>query len=115
MTREQQARVMEAVFAECHALRGEGQKEYARRESNAFANFERIAERMGLHREEVLMVYCEKHLDGIHAWINGHRSQRESVKGRINDVIVYMTLLRGMVEEADPLGSALLGQPELEL
>ena len=101
MTREEMAVVMDRVFDECRALRDAGQREYARRESNAFANFERVAERVGISREQALMVYLEKHLDGIHAWVNGHRSQRESVKGRINDAIVYLCLLRGMVEERE--------------
>lgn len=102
MTREQLAGVMDRVFDECRGLREAGQREYARREENALANFERVAERVGVSREKVLMVYLEKHMDGIHAWINGHRSQRESVKGRINDAIVYLTILRGMVEDAEP-------------
>lgn len=101
MTREQMAVLMDQVFKECQALRDAGQKEYARKEANAFANFERVAERVGITREQALMVYLEKHLDGIHAWVNGHRSQRESVKGRINDAIVYLCLLRGMVEERE--------------
>jgi len=101
VTRDEQSKVMEKVFEECRALRGAGQKEYAHREDNAFANFERVAERIGISREKVLLVYAEKHFDGIHSYIQGHRSQRESVKGRINDVIVYMTLLRGMVEAGE--------------
>ncbi|HEX6940221.1 MAG TPA: hypothetical protein VF158_12475 [Longimicrobiales bacterium] len=48
-----------------------------------------------------MLVYLEKHLDGIHAYVQGHRSQRESVRGRINDAIVYLCLLRGMVEQAE--------------
>lgn len=101
MTKAETAQVMDKVFAECQGLRDAGQKEYARREENAFANFERVGERIGISREQALMVYLEKHLDGIHAWVNGHRSQRESVKGRINDAVVYLCLLRGMVEEAE--------------
>lgn len=99
MTREEVGKVMDAVFEECRGLRAAGQKEYAHREENAFANFERVAERLGLSREAVLLVYAEKHMDGIHAYIKGHRSQRESVTGRINDMIVYLCLLRGMVQE----------------
>ena len=101
MTREQVAEVMERVFDECRALRDAGQREYARREDNAFANFERVAERLGLSREAVLLVYLEKHLDGIHSYVQGHRSQREDVRGRINDAIVYLTLLRGMIDERE--------------
>ena len=44
------------------------------------------------------MVYLLKHIDGIMAYINGHKSQREGVEGRITDAIVYLLLLRGMVD-----------------
>ena len=40
-----------------------------------------------------------KHIDGILAFINGHKSQREDVRGRLTDVIVYLTLLWGMIDE----------------
>lgn len=98
-TRSEVAKIMDMVFDECRALREAGQKEYARDLENAFANFERVAERTRQSRENVLMVYLEKHLDGIHSWIGGHRSQREAVAGRINDAIVYLCLLRAMVED----------------
>lgn len=97
VTREDVARVMETQFAECRALREAGQLEYARREENALANFERVAERTGQSREVVILTYLEKHLDGIHAWVQGHRSQREGVEGRIGDAIVYLVLLRACV------------------
>lgn len=90
---------MTTVFDECHKLRGHGQAEYAHKDENAFANFERVGERLNISREKVLMVYTEKHWDGIASYVNGHKSQREDVRGRINDMIVYLCLLRGMVEE----------------
>jgi hypothetical protein len=99
MTRTDLGEVMERAFEECRGLRAAGQAEYAHRDENAFANFDRVAERMGLKREQALLVFLEKHMDGIHAYVKGHKSQRESVKGRINDAIVYLTILRGMVEE----------------
>ncbi len=80
-------------------MREAGQKEYARKQNNAFANFERIAENLSLDKQEVLMVYMLKHVDGVCAYIKGHRSQREDVRGRITDIIVYLCLLWGMVEE----------------
>ena len=101
MTRQEMARVMERTFEECRRLLSAGQQEYAHDDGNAFANFERVAERLGLSREAVLLAYLEKHLDGIHSYVQGHRSQREDVRGRINDAIVYLCLLRGMVEERE--------------
>lgn len=98
-SKEQMSVIMDRVFAECDKFRTAGQAEYAHKDENAFANFERVGERLGIDRKAVLMVYAEKHIDGIHSFIQGHRSQREDVRGRINDVIVYMCLLRGMIEE----------------
>ena len=78
--------------------RDEGQKEYARDVDNVFANFERVGKYINVSKEQVLMVYLLKHIDGIMAYINGHKSQREGVEGRITDAIVYLLLLRGMVD-----------------
>lgn len=99
VTMNDMARLMEKVFEECRALRAAGQKEYAHEESNALANFERLAHDLHMRREQILWVFTRKHLDGILAYINGHKSQREGVEGRINDVIVYLVLLRAMVQQ----------------
>jgi hypothetical protein len=82
-------------------VREEGQKEYARKSDNAFANFERVGENLGIPREKVLLVYLLKHIDGICSFAEGHKSQREDVRGRITDVIVYLCLLWGMVDSND--------------
>lgn len=92
------SQVMEQVFEECRKLREAGQKEYAHDDSNAFANFEDDADETGCSRETVLSIFANKHWRGIRAWIRGHKSQREDVRGRINDMIVYLTLLRAMLE-----------------
>ena len=77
----------------------EWQKEYARSTDNVFANFERIANDMHLTREMVLWIYLYKHIDGIKAYIEGHDSQREDVRGRITDAIVYLKILWGMIND----------------
>ena len=76
--------------------RDAGQKEYAHTADNVFANFERVAKALGISKEEVLMVYLLKHIDGISAYVKGHKSQREDVTGRITDAIVYLMLLWAM-------------------
>jgi len=79
-------------------VRAAGQKEYARENNNAFANFERVGKNLELPREDVLLVYLLKHIDGICSFVKGHKSQREDVRGRITDAIVYLCLLWGMIE-----------------
>jgi len=75
-------------------------KEYAHSKDNVFANFERIGDALNISREKVLMIYLLKHVDGIKAYVNGYKSQREDVRGRITDIIVYLMLLWGMVEDS---------------
>jgi hypothetical protein len=79
--------------------RDAGQKEYAQDSDNVFANFERIAKALDQSKEQVLMTYLLKHIDGIIAYVKGHKSQREDVTGRITDAIVYLMLLWAMTNE----------------
>jgi hypothetical protein len=93
--------IQKEILPQIIKTRDSGQKEYAHDTENVFANFERVGESLGLTREEVLMVYLLKHIDGISAYVQGHKSQREGVKGRITDAIVYLMLLWPMVEDDD--------------
>lgn len=98
---------------EIMALRNAGQKEYAHDDGSPFANFERGAKDMGIDRKQVLWVYAMKHKDGIAAHLKGQVSQREDVRGRVNDLIVYLLLLRGILnEEAGNTGNFGLGKLE---
>lgn len=101
MTKDEMQEIMKAVFNECMKLREEGQKEYAHDDEDAFANFNDDAQALRIDRMKCLYVFMHKHIRGIVSYINGHRSQRENVRGRINDVIVYLCLLRGMIEEEE--------------
>jgi len=68
-------------------------------ESNALSNFERLAERLGLHPMQVLQVYYTKHEDGIMTFIKTHKiHSNEDVLGRIVDARNYMTILFAMIK-----------------
>ena len=101
MTQSQMEKKIEIIFEKIQQTREAGQKEYARQNNNAFANFERIGNNLNIAKEEVLLVYLLKHIDGICSYIQGHRSQREDVRGRITDIIVYLCLLWGMIDDND--------------
>jgi len=103
MTHKQMHRLMNAIIKEVTLVRDEGQKEYAHDEKDVFANFNRVANLLGEDRKKVLMTYMLKHIDGIAAYVKGHKSQREDVTGRITDCMVYLMLLWGMIEEEDGL------------
>lgn len=100
MTNGELVQLMHEVFnTEIMALRAAGQREYAHDDANAFANFERASADLGLDRKMVLWVFAMKHRDGIASFLKGHQSQREDVTGRINDLIVYLFILRAMITE----------------
>ena len=89
---------MKKILEEVSKTRKAGQNEYAHDKDNVFANFDRVAKALNTTREKVLLTYLLKHVDGITAYVNGHRSQREDVTGRITDIIVYLMLFWGMVQ-----------------
>ena len=76
-----------------------GQKEYAGGAGDAFGNFHRLVESLGISRKQVLWVYASKHIDGIESYLRGHTSQREDVRGRIKDLTVYLMILWQMIED----------------
>tara|TARA_R100001082_G_scaffold72093_1_gene41231 strand:- start:5 stop:322 length:318 start_codon:yes stop_codon:yes gene_type:complete len=87
------------IMPAIRSMRDAGQKEYAHDADEIFANFNRVSNSLNCDRRKVLMTYFLKHVDGISAYINGHKSQREDVTGRITDCIVYLMLLWGMIIE----------------
>ncbi len=99
MTQSAMRKFMDKIWTEVINIRDEGQKEYAHTDKNVFANFERTGNLLGVDREKILMTFFLKHVDGIAAYANGHKSQREDITGRITDAIVYLCLLWAMVDE----------------
>ena len=101
MTYKQMHKLMDEILKEVLSTRDSGQKEYAHDTADVFANFNRVGNLLEEDRKKVLMTYMLKHVDGIAAYVKGHKSQREDVRGRITDCIVYLMLLWGMIEEED--------------
>ena len=93
--------LIDNIFDHVGNMHTNGQKEYAMNEDSVFANFERIAEQTGQDKKMILWIYLMKHIDGIASYIKGHKSQREDVRGRITDAIVYLCILWGMIESED--------------
>ena len=104
MTHKKMSDLMNRIWKEVLKTRDEGQKEYAHGVENVFANFERVGKAIDVSPDKTLMVYLLKHIDGITAYISGHKSQREDVRGRIKDAIVYLMLLWAMIEQKESNG-----------
>lgn len=99
MNKKEFSELLDIIQAEEKRVRESGQSEYARGE-DAFGNFNRLASTLGLDRKVVLSVYAAKHWDGILSYlIDGNKSQREDIRGRIKDLRMYLALLWGMILE----------------
>ena len=101
MTHKKMDEIMNLIIKQVNKMRNEGQKEYSHNKDDVFANFNRVSNLIESDRKKVLMVYMLKHIDGIASYIKGHKSQRENIRGRITDTIVYLMLLWGMIEEEE--------------
>jgi hypothetical protein len=95
ITKTELADAMSHIFNQCHMLREAGQREYAGGD-NAVGNFTRLALELDTTPEKVLWTYAMKHKDGIAAHIRGNTSQREPVRGRVADLIVYLCIFAAM-------------------
>ena len=101
MNRLDMSKVMDRILKEVAIMRDAGQSESSHDDSDVFANFNRVGNLLEVDRKKVLMTYMLKHVDGIAAYVKGHKSQREDVTGRITDCVVYLMLLWAMIEEED--------------
>lgn len=91
--------IVRHTFNAIDKLREAGHKEYVHDDSRPFRNFEDTGSKMGVSRYKAWYLMASKHWDGVTAYVGGHQSQREDVEGRINDLIMYLILLKAMVME----------------
>lgn len=80
-------------------------KEYARDDDDKLANFKRLGKSLNLSPEAVLFVYLSKHLDAITYYVSGQKwssprdESSEPIEGRIDDAILYLILLKGLLAD----------------
>lgn len=92
----------EESLKSCVSTLAVAQSEYAYIDTeSAFQNFDRIADEVDTSRQKVWYTFFRKHIDGIAAHIKGHTSQREDIRGRIKDAIVYLLILWAMLDDLD--------------
>lgn len=100
MTRDQFAALLLEIQEKERAVREAGQAEYSHDADNCFANFDSDADH-GVSRLQSIATHLNKHMRGIKAFVNGHRSQREDIRGRIKDARLYLALLWAAVEDEE--------------
>jgi hypothetical protein len=92
----------DALYDEClNTMESKGH-DYSGPGFDAYANFIRaeMSSRGTVDRKQVLMIYASKHWDAINTavWQREELCAGERVRGRIIDLIVYLTFLAHMEE-----------------
>lgn len=101
MTFEEFDKFQKDLLSEVEYMKTTKGKEYANSITDRFANFNRLANDLGLKNYQVGWVYTKKHLDAIAQYCRTQETQStESIRGRFVDAICYLTLMAGMVEES---------------
>lgn len=75
-------------------------------DNDRLANFRRNGATLGIPMEVCWSIYYNKHHDAIMQYIrdistNTARTRAEPISGRVDDMIVYLLLLKAMIEERD--------------
>jgi len=103
MTNEKFYELVERVLDDCvDIMRSKGDA-YAGKDQDKFANFNRLASKLGLNRTKIWMVYFQKHMDALDSFLRGEYNDPEPIEGRIKDAVNYLLLLYGMIQETNPI------------
>ena len=101
MNREEFTKLMEVKHLELLQINQTKGNEYAG-EADALDNFKRHAQALDLRPEQVWAVYAGKHWDAIMSYCRrGHVLSDEGIEGRIDDAILYLYLLLGLVVDGE--------------
>lgn len=103
MTRIEFEAYQRELFQDCAGTATSKGNEYSGLE-DTHANFKRLADKLDMPAEKVLMVYMTKHLDSIDSYIKSgmkNDTLTEPIRGRIIDAINYLSLLAAYIEKDD--------------
>lgn len=105
--RERAREAFDAIM-QLHEVKG---RDYSG-EDECFSNFRRHAAELGLEPQQIWAVYASKHWDAVMTYVregqNDHYKPSEPIAGRIDDLILYLFMLREMEAEA---GGAKMAEP----
>lgn len=89
---------MDRLYAEIRDISDRKGRDYSG-DADAFASFKRNANAIGLTEEQVWSVLAVKHWDALMTFVRDGKVESEGVQNRITDLILYLFLLHGMLDE----------------
>jgi hypothetical protein len=101
MTNNEFKELLEKVHNDLIFLTDTKGADYTVGDSDQLANFKNISFDTGIHVEQALMVFLNKHLSAIKMWVKRNRNMdykpSEPIDGRIDDAILYLILLKAII------------------
>jgi hypothetical protein len=96
--------LVEKQIEECRALlTGKGKEYIPDPDKDALGNFKESGADVGVSPMAVLLIFLNKHMRSIKAYVRTGKDGAEPIGGRITDAINYLILLRGLVEDEVPV------------
>lgn len=90
--------LLAATFEQLNRLTDTKGEEYSG-DDDQLANFKRLAEATLLYPEQAWLVLFTKHIDAIRSYCRTRKTLSEPIGGRIDDAILYLVLLKGLVHD----------------
>ncbi len=98
MQREQFTKLMDETYDVLKGLNQTKGHDYAG-DDDALNNFKSAGERVGLDPIQVWGIYFLKHIAAIETFVKEGNVKSEPIEGRIQDAILYLFLLLGLIAE----------------
>jgi hypothetical protein len=100
MTNKDFHSLMEKTFESCKAISAAKGKDYTKGSEDALANFKEAGKDIGVDAIEVCWIFMNKHYQAITNYVKSKgQSESEPIAERIKDLINYLVLLQGIIEE----------------
>ena len=94
------ADIIDDTLETIHDLNATKGLEYAS-EADGLANFKNRSAQLGLTPMQVWGIFYGKHSDAIYSYLRNGEVLSEAIEGRIDDAILYLILLKGLIREQD--------------
>lgn len=88
----------EETFQRLRDLNATKGKEYSG-DDDVLSDFKDIAIAVGITPEQALITYATKHWRAINSYVQHGAVLSEPIAGRIDDLILYMHLLHGLIQD----------------
>lgn len=98
MKRSDFQQMRDDLLADAMVLNDKKGKDYSG-DSDALASFKTQAEQAGITPLQVWSIFAGKHWLAVQSYVRNGQVESEPIRERITDLIVYLCLLQGLIED----------------